>query len=202
MDLERRKYKLEMDRRNGRNYVIINFKMPHTCIQDNLRESIPQMGFPFSNMSEASWKDKNKQQKTSSVVCFSTQTRSAAWYPLTSYSLPACQEILNNQEHMWDSTQIPITARKPLEPSWHGTYPPCQEPSSFWSGMLLYLGQICELKHSYTPQPAQEVCSNQTWRRDWRKGSPLTGPTLDSSQGRTPRPDTITDIMVCLQIGT
>jgi hypothetical protein len=41
----------------------------------------------------------------------------------------------------------------------------------------------------------------QKWRRDWGKGGPVTGTIWDPSQGDDPRPDTITDVMVCLQTG-
>ena len=39
----------------------------------------------------------------------------------------------------------------------------------------------------------------QKHQRDWVKEGSVTGPTWDSSQGLGPRPDTITDAMVCLQ---
>ena len=39
----------------------------------------------------------------------------------------------------------------------------------------------------------------QKWRRDRRKGGPVTGPTWNTSQGKAPRPDTISDAMVYLE---
>jgi hypothetical protein len=39
----------------------------------------------------------------------------------------------------------------------------------------------------------------QKWRRAGGNESPVTGPNWDPAQGEAPRPDTITDAMVCLQ---
>jgi hypothetical protein len=41
-----------------------------------------------------------------------------------------------------------------------------------------------------------------TWRRDWGKGGSVSGPTWDLVQGEAPRPDMITDAMLCLQTGS
>jgi hypothetical protein len=41
----------------------------------------------------------------------------------------------------------------------------------------------------------------QKWRGDWGKGVPVTGSTWNPSKGQDSWPDTITDAMVCLQIG-
>jgi hypothetical protein len=43
--------------------------------------------------------------------------------------------------------------------------------------------------------------SGQKRRRAWGKGGPVTGPNWGPAQGEAPKPDTITDAMVCLQTG-
>ena len=39
----------------------------------------------------------------------------------------------------------------------------------------------------------------QKWRRDFGKGGPVVSPIGDPPPGETPRPDTITDAIMCLQ---
>jgi hypothetical protein len=41
----------------------------------------------------------------------------------------------------------------------------------------------------------------QKWSRDWRNGQPVTGSTWDPSYGWAAILDTITDAMLCFQIG-
>jgi hypothetical protein len=47
-------------------------------------------------------------------------------------------------------------------------------------------------QNCFGPKELQE----QQWRKDWKKGHP----TWDPSHGETPRPDTVTDSMMCLQM--
>lgn len=64
-----------------------------------------------------------------------------------------------------------------------------------------FLNSLNNFKSGCDTAYASELKKWQKWRRDWGKGHLVRGPTWDSSQGEFPKPDTITDAMLCLQTG-